>query len=133
MYPQQRMGDKIPSLTSNHHHRHGKDFLSVCRRGNVTKSDARQARHGEVQGSDVDGVLVRPTLPLPRAAGVKTVRRAHRLSQDVEPAVHAHNVGFFIDNLIITDAVPAAWRCRKGAKTQETNNQVCVSRCTLHL
>lgn len=107
MYPQQRMGDKIPSLTSNHHHRHSKDFLSICRWGNVTEADARQARHGEVQGSDVDGVLVRPTLPLPRTACVKTVRRAHRLSQDVEPAVHTHNVGFFINNLIITDAVPA--------------------------
>lgn len=133
MYLQQRMEDEIPLLTSNHHHGHSKDFLPVCRRGNVTEADARQARHGEVQGSDVDGVLVRPTLPLPWTARVKTVRSAHRLSQDVEPAVHAHNVGFFINNLIITNAVPGAGRRRNGAKTQEINNQVWVGRCTLHL
>lgn len=95
-----------PALTSNHHHGHGKDFLSVCRRGDVPEADARQAGHGEVQGGDVDRVLVRPALPLPRAAGVEAVRRAHRLSQDVEPAVHADDVGLFINNFVITDTVP---------------------------
>lgn len=68
-----------PILTSNHHHGHSKDFLSICCRGDVAKADAREAGHGEVQRSDVDGVLVRPTLPLPYA-GVEAVRCAHGLS-----------------------------------------------------
>ncbi len=109
MYLLHWMEDKTPPLTSNHHHGHGEDFLSICRRGNVSKADARQAGHGEVQGSDVDGVLVGPALPLPWTAGIEAVRRAHCLSQDVQPAVHAHNVGFFVNNLVIADAVPGVW------------------------
>lgn len=123
MYLLHWMEDKTPSLTSNHHHGHGKDFFSVCRRGDVAKADARQAGHGEVQGSDVDRVLVWPALPLPRTAGVEAVRRAHRLSQDVEPAVRAHDVGFFIDNLVITDAVPV-WSGHTG------NKQLCIRHFT---
>lgn len=96
----------VTPLTSNHHHRHCEDFLSICRWGNVAETDARQAGHCEVQGSDVDGVLARPTLPLPRAAGVEAIWFPHRLSQNVEPAVHTWGVVFFIDNLVITNAVP---------------------------
>lgn len=95
----------MPSLTSNHHHSHGKDFLSVCRWGDITEADACQAGHGKVQGGDVDRVLVRPTLPLPWA-GIEAVWWPHCLSQDVEPAVHANDVGFFINNFIIANAVP---------------------------
>lgn len=65
MYLLHWMEDKISLLTSYHHHGHSKDFLSISRRGNVSKADARQAGHGEVQGSDVDGLLVWPALPLP--------------------------------------------------------------------
>lgn len=118
MYPQQWMGDKTSLLTSNHHHGHSKDFLSICCRGNVSEADTCQACHGEVQWSDVDGVLVRPALPLPWTACVKTVRSAHRLSQNVEPAVRAHNVGFFVNNLIITNAVP-----------RKVSNQVSIKLC----
>ncbi len=75
MYLLHWMEDKTPPLTSNHHHGHGENFLSICRRGNVSKADARQAGHGEVQGSDVDGVFVGPALPLPWTAGIEAVRR----------------------------------------------------------
>lgn len=97
---------KQPPLTSNHHHGHGKDLLYVCRRGDVPEADAGQAGHGEVQGSDVNGVFVGAALPPPRAAGVEAVRGAHRLSQLVEPAVHAHSVGDLVNDLVVADAVP---------------------------
>lgn len=64
MYLLHWMKDKTSPLTSNHHHGHCKDFLTVCRRGDVAEADARQAGHGEVQGSDVDRVFVRPAFPL---------------------------------------------------------------------
>lgn len=125
MYLLHWMKDKTPPLTSNHHHGHSKDFLSVCCRGNVSKANTRQAGHGEVQGGDVDGVFVRPALPLPRTTGVEVVRCAHRVSQDVEPAVRAHNVGFFIDYLIITDAVPEGWRGRSGPNDSDIAFHCC--------
>lgn len=34
------MEDKTPPLTSDHHHGHGKDFLSIRRRGDVTEAYA---------------------------------------------------------------------------------------------
>lgn len=110
----QRLEDQRPVLTSDHHHGHGKDFLSVRRRGDIAEADAGQTGHGEVQGGDVDRLLVRTTLPLPGAAGVEAVWRAHRLCQHVQPAVRAHDVGFFIDDFIIADAVPGRWRERES-------------------
>lgn len=97
---------KKPRLTSDHHHGHGEDLLSVRVGRDVPEADAGQTGHGEVQRGDVDGVFVGPPLPLPRAAGVEAVRIAHRLCQDVEPAVHAHDVGFFVNDLVIADAEP---------------------------
>lgn len=101
--------DQRFSLTSDHHHGHSKDFLSVRRRGDVAEADAGQTGHGEVQGGDVDGLLVWAALPLSGAACVEAVWRAHRLGQHVQPAVRTHDVGLFIDDLIITDAVPGRW------------------------
>lgn len=106
---QQRLEDRALLLTSDHHHGHGKDFLPVRRRGDVAEADAGQTGHGEVQGGDVDRLLVRAALPLSGAAGVEAVRRAHRFRQHVQPAVWTHDVGFFIDDFVIADAVPARW------------------------
>lgn len=117
-------GRSTPLLTSNHHHGHSKDFLSVRRRGDVAEADAGQAGHGEVQGGDVDGLLVRAALPLSGTACVEAVRRAHRLSQHVQPAVRTHDVGLFIDDLIVPDAVPGGWRETIGGSFGENGNSV---------
>lgn len=116
------MENKTSLLTSNHHHGHSEDFLPVCCGRDVTEADACQAGHSEVQGGDVDGVLVGPTLPLPWTAGVETVWRAHRLGQDVQPAVCTNDVGLLVDNFIITDAVPV----EVGGGVKENNWKYCT-------
>ena len=97
---------RTTTLTSDHHHGHGEDLLPVGGGRDVAKADAGEAGHGEVQRGDVHRVLVRPALPLARAAGVEAVGRAGRLGQDVEPAVQTHDVGVLVDHLVVPDAVP---------------------------
>lgn len=94
-------------LTSNHHHGHRKDLLSVRGGGDVAKSNGCQAGHGEIQRSDVKGVLAGTPLPSTGAADVVAIRRSNADGQLVKPAVHLDGVGDLIDDLIIPNAVPA--------------------------
>lgn len=104
-----KRADSSPSqtvLTSNHHHGHGEDLLSVGGGGDVPEADGGQAGHGEVQRRDVERVLPGAALPSARAAGIVPIRRADTEGQLVQPAVHLYGVGGLVDHLVVSDTVP---------------------------
>ena len=109
-------------LTSNHHHRHSEDLLSICGRSDVPKTDTRQAGHCEVKGRYVHRVLAGPAFPPSQAGGVEAIRRPRRLPQLVEPAVHPHAVGVLVDDLVVSDAVPDAGQ-PVGRQAEHANQQ----------
>ena len=112
--PKNQRSDTSPSkrlhvdlvLTSHHHHGHREDLLSVRGGRDVPEADGGQAGHGEVQGGDVQRVLPGPALPLARPTGVVAVGRSDADGELVEPAVRLDGVGGFVDDLVVSDAVP---------------------------
>lgn len=94
------------TLTAHHHHGHREDFLAICGRSDVTKANGGQTGHCEVEWWYVEGVLTGSSLPLAWSAGIVAIRCTYTGCQLIEPAVCLNGVGDFINDLIITDAVP---------------------------
>lgn len=109
-------------LTAHHHHSHRENLLAICRRSDVAKPDGGEARHGEVEGGNVERVFVGAALPLACTAGIVPVRSSNTQGQLVEPAVGFDGVSVLVDDLVVPDAVPDAGK-PVGHQAEDTHQQ----------
>lgn len=103
--------------TVKHHYGHGEPLLHLCGRSYVPKPYGCKACRGKLERGHIQRFLVGSSFPYPRA-GILTI-----WSPNAQGHLVQDGAGDFIDDLVVSNAIPYASQPASGQQVQTTHQE----------